>query len=281
MTYPLPYGRLGLTQTTRWVGDITGASTLYYTNDQVCYSLGGPWSPNSQFDIFWNDATATLRFQPWAARVGDTPPTPLSPFADLYIGSINTDANGLLNQHKTPGPTRRWDVWNAYNQKPIDIQVLDATGNLPGITTSQGNWHPITPNSYATFIIGLPESANGFYLQQVYPLSSNVIGSSCWAIVGIGWGTQYANPVPWTWPVLTNMPGGYYGQCGEDIFETSPTVQMAPGGNNMADYTSIDNVGVQTVYAVYIANEVTGTGADVTYFGKNAAHRIMHIRYMG
>lgn len=277
---PLPNARLGLSPNLHWVGDLTAQATLYYTNDQVVYSDPGPWSPNSLYDEFFTGSE--ICHQNWTPRPtsGPVPPPAPTTCTGTYIGSASTDANGQFNQHKTAGPTRRWDVWNAIPsaQKLIDLQVVDATGNLAPITTSQGNWHPITSNSFATFIIGLPEDANCLYFQQVYPLSSGAAGNAAWGVNACGWGSQFANPVPWTWPSLIGMPQGYYGQVGSDIF--SPD-QLAPGGNDIADYTSVDNVGVQTVWSVYIASSVSGAGASVTFFGKNVAHRMMHIRYPG
>jgi len=274
----LANGRLGLSPNLHWIGDITGASTVYYTNDQTAHSDSGPWSPGAQYDFF--DNGAALCHQPWAPRptAGAVAPPAATSCAGTYVGSGSTDANGQFNQHKTPGPARRWDIWNYQNRELIDLQVLDVQGNV-AVTSEQGNWHPITANSNATFIVGLPQPANCEYLQQIYALSPGSEGGASWGAVACGWGASFANPVQWTWPNLAGQPQGYWGQQGDDTFWSSNN-QIAPGGTGIAEYTSIDNVGVQQVWAVYIAASLT-SGGSVTFYGKNAAHRIMHVRFSG
>jgi hypothetical protein len=185
---PLQNGRLGLAQTTRWVGDITGASTIYYTNDITVYSDPGSWVPNTQYDEFYSGSS--ICHQAWSARNGGALPAPTLPCSGIYIGSEETDANGQFNEQKSAGPSRRWDVWNAFYQKNIDLQVVDGTTNQQ--VTQESDWNPITPNSYATFIIGLPENASCLVLQQVYPFTApDGSGNSSWGVVACGWGSAF------------------------------------------------------------------------------------------
>ena len=177
---PLQNGRLGLAQTTRWVGDITGASTIYYTNDITVYSDPGSWVPNTQYDEFYSGSS--ICHQAWSARNGGALPAPTLPCSGIYIGSEETDANGQFNEQKSAGPSRRWDVWNAFYQKNIDLQVVDGTTNQQ--VTQESDWNPITPNSYATFIIGfagkceLPRPATGLSLYSARWIRQFFMGSS-------------------------------------------------------------------------------------------------------
>jgi hypothetical protein len=278
---PLQNGRLGLAQTTRWVGDITGASTIYYTNDITVYSDPGSWVPNTQYDEFYSGSS--IRHQAWSARNGGALPAPTLPCSGIYIGSEETDANGQFNEQKTAGPSRRWDVWNAFYQKNIDLQVVDGTTNQQ--VTQVSDWNPITPNSCATFIIGLSENASCLVLQQVCPFSApDGSGNSSWGVVACGWGSPFANSVPWTWPTMTNQPPGTWGQQGADSWISNQVAGagfIAPGGTAIADYGAVDAVGVQTVYSIAIAATVTGPGW-VEFMGKNLpVERIMHVRFPG
>lgn len=273
--------RLGLSPSLHWIGDITAATTVYYTNDQITHSDLGPWSPNSQYDFF--DDGSTLCHQAWSPRPtsGVVPPPVAVTCQGEYLGSGLTDANGHFNQHKTPGPARRWDIWNYQNQVQIDLQVVDSTGNFR-ITSPQSSWQPVTSNSYASFIIGLPQQANCFFLQATYALSSNQTAQSVWGTLNCGWGPQWGAPVTYVWPNLAGppqQPQGYSGQIGEDTWLPSG-YQFASGGTMIADYTSNDNVGVQQVWSIYIVSTLNPPGW-VNLFGKNSAVRIMHVRFEG
>lgn len=279
---PMPNARCGLAQTIRWVGDITAAGTIYYTNDQTVYSDAGPWSANSQYDEFYSGSG--ICHQAWSARSGGALPAPTT-CTGVYICSAQTDANGHFNQQKTAGGSRRWDVWNAWNQKQIDLQVEDGNTNQ-SVTAQQNAWNPITSNSYATFIIGLPEQANCLVLQQIYPYTApGGVGNGSWGTVACGWGSQFGSTVSYTWPSLGSDAPGTWGQQGLDSWITNQNPgggYLAPGGTAIADYGAVDLVGTQIVYEVVNVQTVTGSGAFVKFAGVNGVvQRIMHIRFPG
>ena len=277
---PLPEGRLSLAPTKHFVGDITGASTIYYTNDYTVYSDTGPWTANTLYDEFYSGSG--ICHQPWQTRVGGAPP-PATTCTGIYVGSENADANGQFNAQKTPGPARHWDVWNAYNQKQIDLQVVDGASNQTFY--AQSSWFAITPNSYATFIIGLPEQVSCRSFQQVYSLVAGYnamtqLPGSSWGMNACGWDASSYSGGPTTWPNMTNQPPGSWGQGGADNWAGGAL--GGPGGTIVADYTADDVIGAHSVYAVVAIWQAQNSGAFVEFAGRNPpVERMMHIRFWG
>lgn len=87
---------------------------------------------------------------------------------DPYLGSIQIDpAGGTVTCHVSQGYSRRWGVWNRYNQRPI---MLKGVGDDVGIYTPDAvmpTWGPLhnNANNSVKWISGEPQPVElGLYM---------------------------------------------------------------------------------------------------------------------
>ncbi len=137
--------------------------------------------------------------------------------AGTYLGSVSIGSvAGQVNCHRSYGQSRRWDIWNAYNQKPITVKVGDATSSWTYGTNVFRPSRNITANSFVSFC-GLPASVKSAFNQN--------------ADAGFGGGTTDARMVSRIGIGLNNTtsPSGFSGKAGFNLGSGSliaPTVRM-------------------------------------------------------
>jgi len=275
MPAPIADARLSLTTSPIMSSDSVGQNTLYYTDGTTTLTSTGPWSANSLYDAFVV-GSSILYTNPWTTRTNNLPPTSS---AGTYVGSIHTDSGGTLNCHFSLGAARRFDVWNYYNQQDVALLVVDGTANSSEYSAPQSVWQTITPNSYGTFLTGMPTHVATRSRMTVYALAGPTAGSA-WVTGAIGWGSQFAgSTVPYTWPSMTNQPPGFWSQVGADNFSGGAIAPSAPG---VAEYEVNGFMGAQSVYAVCNISQAGQNAGWVLIFGKNPpTERYMTIKYRG
>ncbi len=105
-----------------------------------------------------------------------------------YVGSIFMDGTNGQNSCLTAyGASRKWGVWNAYNRKPICLQVGDTTASWTYAGTTVRPSNNLTTNS-ATVFAGLPEER--VFVDFLQNISSNTAGSA--VRIGIGFNSTTA-----------------------------------------------------------------------------------------
>jgi len=89
----------------------------------------------------------------------------------VYLGTILTDANGLLTCHQGYELDRVWSVWNHYNRRRTVLR-MGTNRFLNGQSWHYGepSWSPIwgSPLMRCSFVIGQPETYEAQYRQQAH-----------------------------------------------------------------------------------------------------------------
>lgn len=100
-----------------------------------------------------------------------------------YVGSIFIDgAAGQVSCHVASGQSRKWGIWNAYNRRPLALQVSDPTSswNYSTNTTRQSN---AAAGNALTVFCGLPEENVNLDFTQVLTFGG---AGSITATIGVG-----------------------------------------------------------------------------------------------
>lgn len=101
----------------------------------------------------------------------------------IYLGTILIDGSaGQVTCHTSFGQTRRWGVWNAWNRRPITLQMGDATASWAYSTGTVRQSNGATGN-VAKILAGLKDSpADATALQSVAFSTS----AAAEAFIGVG-----------------------------------------------------------------------------------------------
>lgn len=101
-----------------------------------------------------------------------------------YVGSIFIDGSaGQVTCHRSFGQSRKWGLWNAYNRRPIVLQMGDATANWAYSTNTIRQSRADATNTVAVFT-GLAEEVFDISFNQTVQLTTT--GNTI-AQIGIGW----------------------------------------------------------------------------------------------
>lgn len=154
------------TQNTQYTIGINNTATVTYRYWRMCFTgdginslsisqmqfftIAGPSTRRlSKFNgILTNDATiTTLRTGP-TTTLSNIPANQAT-----FLGVIQTDAGaaGAVSAYVTSGPSRVYNIWNAYNQRDLTLQAV-----VPFLTTGVGPFaYSITSGVYA-YVQGTP-----------------------------------------------------------------------------------------------------------------------------
>jgi hypothetical protein len=128
-----------------------------------------------------------------------------------FLGSMSLDAAGKLNAHFSYGQSRRFDVWNNYNRRPIILKAGDNRPPAPSPSNFKYTpyWGPNNfgasnndPGNRLTVLCGVAEEPVRAIYRQSFFLNETIGGV----------GTKYANAVGWgmvNGPIAT--PPGFWG----------------------------------------------------------------------
>lgn len=112
------------------------------------------------------------------------------------VASILVDPiNGQVTLHQAPGQSRRWGVWNFYNQQRVSLQVIDTNGgsqwtyNTNTLRVANGN-----SANVATPFVGLPgtQVTISALMRTNCESGVGITNYGCSAMTGIGWNTTAA-----------------------------------------------------------------------------------------
>lgn len=170
-----------------------------------------------------------------------------------YVGSIYIDGvAGQISCLNALGQSRKWGVWNAYNRRPIIMQVADTTASWATTNTTPRPSNNSTANSLTVFSGLAEESFTIAFNQSCQP------GAGATAYNGIGWNATTAF-----------VTGGKIG-----LFALAGAGQA---GELCAAYVNPPALGINVVTS--LENTVT-TG--VTFFGTTTNKgMLMTARYEG
>ena len=163
-----------------------------------------------------------------------------------YVGSVFIDATaGQVSTYRTWGQSRRWDIWNNYNQQDITLQAGDSTASwlysTATIRASDGN----SANSFTEFTGQALQTIN-ISFSQLGTNNTTVSSSNPSQQIGIGWNS-------------TTVFSGIYGAI-PALAQTATIISM------QAFYNAPPSIGINTVTALEKGNS-SGTG---TYEGTSS-----------
>lgn len=148
--------RLSLTAQPIMSADVT-SNTVHFT-DGISSDLQLPVpSALGAYDVFVNGAAITSApFNPARVRT-------------FYVGSIYVSVAGQLTAHFSAGHERKWEIYNAYNQRDIVLSVVTQEQDLQYCPTNQ-NWQPFNHNPFnrGTVFTGEPTAVAVDYIQGGY-----------------------------------------------------------------------------------------------------------------
>lgn len=235
------------------------SSILYYT-DGIGINLSSNISamPVGSYHVFI-DGGAMFRFAPLTASHVDPD----------WVGSINISIAGQLTVNISEGYDRKWEVYNAWNQRDIILTVITQEKDLAYCPINQyPAWHPFNGNSLdrGTVFTGEPVAVDVVYLQGGY---LNTTAGSYGLLNAIGW---------------NGVAAGEWGGGGHD------DLSFVGGVKGFAHLVETVAVGPNTVTMFVAAanNTPCNPGKTVIYsaagpvWGYNAdANTLMTIRWRG
>jgi hypothetical protein len=173
----LPNARLSLVNYPFLTVDAVAQSTLYYTDGAgVSISLDVSGLAIGAYDVFQSGGVLTT--QPFNATRNRTD----------YVGSINVSVAGQLTCHLSLDCNRKWEVYNAFNQRPVVLQVITQERNLTYCPTNNvangfAPWNGNT-NNCGTVFTGDPSVVEVDYLAHNF---IDTLSGSFGIINSIGW----------------------------------------------------------------------------------------------
>jgi hypothetical protein len=173
----------------------------------------------------------------------------------IYLGSIFIDAvAGQITCHRSYGVSRKWSVYNAYNQQKITLKEGDPTSTwnytTGTIRISHGN-----ANNNSVFILGLPESPVEVLFNQTKQIGGNSATVTCWN--GIGYDSSSAQSGSIGYLLESSVTNVFIGT-------TSAAIHEVPN----------ETIGIHTVYALELG------GANGVFFG-TADFMLVATKWMG
>lgn len=171
-----------------------------------------------------------------------------------YLGSIAMDGtNGQLTCHTAYGQSRKFGVWNAFNRRPIIIQIGDAGGDwtYSSATVRQSNG---AAGNTGQVLCGLAEEfAKARFSQNV---SSNTNGEA--ARIGIG----------------LNVTNAYTAMVGKKYMPSGATSGLQTVN---VDYILTPTIGINNLNCL----ESYTAGSGTANFGSGADDMLMTIEWWG
>lgn len=129
-----------------------------------------------------------------------------------YLGTIHIDATaGQCTAHSTYGPSRKFGVWNAYNQQPIILQAgIPCPSSLPWSYTPTGQypaWDAIKSDmgNSLSVLSGLPQTVEtNLQVAKYMTATGNAPATSSQYTCAIGW--NHTSVADSTWASATLEP---------------------------------------------------------------------------
>jgi hypothetical protein len=247
--------RLSLTSLPIMSGDAT-SSELHYTDGMgvdIVFSLSE--LAIGSYDVF--QANETLSVNTFDQN---------RPRAD-YVGSINLSVAGQLIVDFSEDFDRKWEVYNAYNKRPIFLRVITQERDFQYCPVNEypawQSWNN-NPLNRATIFTGDPEAVEIRYLQQIF-LDS--LSGSYGILTAVGW---------------NGVSQGKWGGGTQDA------TSFAGGLTNVAEYANPAALGmnVATMFVAAAVNSVSRASriesAAGPIWGYNAdANVLMSVKYQG
>lgn len=186
----------------------------------------------------------------------------IPPQEGTYLGSLFIDgSNGQVSCHHAFGQTRKWGVWNYWNQRDIVLQAGDSTASWAISNTANYVVINSDANNHVKLFQGFPDSRPSFEFELTISATGGV-GKSATASLGIGIDSS----------TVTS------GLVGSVAAGTNAGGDFSVSGNARALHTPAAGLGLFTINALQKAT-VTGAGS-VTGFGGND-DCILSVRYRG
>lgn len=182
----------------------------------------------------------------------------------IYLGSIAMDGtNGQVTCHRTYGQSRKFGVWNAFNQKPIILQMGDATGSWNYSTNTIRQSNNAAANTAAVFM-GLAEEFAKIAFRQRLTMSNEQTNVDAAATIGIG----------------VNSTTAFSGQVGTELVAIS-TASHSASFQCLATATHIiaPSLGLNNINALERGDNA-GTSSTPTFNGGND-DMLMTVEYLG
>lgn len=174
-------------------------------------------------------------------------------FCGTYVGSMLMDGtNGQLTCHVTYGQSRKFGLWNAYNRKPILLQMGDATASWTYNTATVRQSRATAGNTLAVFA-GLPEEAFDIDFQQSITFTTNNGASGT---IGVG----------------VNSTTVMSGRTGSVLNPAASTAKFDTRARHIVQPT----IGLNNINSLETANTTT-----VTQFNGANAEMLMTARWLG
>lgn len=145
--------------------------------------------------------------------------------AGIYLGTILIDGSaGQVTCHASYGQSRRWGVWNAFNQRPLRLKAGDSTSTWSYSSTTVRPSNNATSNNL-TVVMGVQDLADITFNQRWTVSVANGVVTT--PTVGIGVNSTTAFSGTTSWGSVSN--GG--------------AANMAVSGNFSAEYSDVPPLG--------------------------------------
>jgi hypothetical protein len=228
---------------------VTGPAWSVSTAGSGARGTGAGTTQLTRVKGLWTNAVSMT------ARNGSTTYTVAANLA-TYVGSIFVDGTaGQVTCHASYGQSRKFGVWNAYNRKPIILQAGDSTSSWSYSSVTVRPSNNSTANSLTVFS-GLPEEPFSVTYKQYAQGGSSTVGSQVitrWQS-GIGWNSTSAMTA--FAPVAGfRIDGG--------------SIDFTLDAGSETKYVNTPTIGINVVTALESRISLTGTGADITWFGSS------------
>lgn len=177
-----------------------------------------------------------------------------------YLGTMymNTGSNGQVTCQVSYGQSRKFGIWNAYNQEDIQLRAGDATASW-GYNTATVRASNGSANNSSTILIGLPTRIYNACNQYINTSSASL--SVVAGQIGIGWN-------------VTNAFSGYAGRGGVYV-SAGTTVQ---GDFNVrGEYSLVAPIGLHTATMC----EKNTNGNATSNFNGTEASMLMTNQWLG
>lgn len=195
-----------------------------------------------------------------AARNGSTTYT-VGAKCGIYLGSLFMDGtNGQISCHVSFGQSRKWGVWNAYNQRDINLLAGDSTASWTyGTNTVRASRNDST-NSLTIFS-GLPVSSYDVSHAQ-FISGSMANGQTLAAVIGIG----------------VNSTSSLYPQRNGSISSSNATGATYAVGSTIFSNAKIPPaIGINVITAL----ENGGGGSGTTTFNGGSGNQMLSAVWAG
>jgi hypothetical protein len=171
-----------------------------------------------------------------------------------YVGTIFMDGtNGQVSCYRAAGQSRKWSVWNAYNQRMVELIVTDPNTNWT-YSTNTIRQSRADPTNKATILVGLQDGICAMNFAQRAQISDNA-SATVQAQNGIGFNS-------------VTVISGTRGHAGLLLGGTSG-YQIEVGMR--AAYTAVPAIGIHDISALEITPD---SGTTILYSGTESHMRL-------